>query len=622
MPLHYANVIKNRTARRAALAAFLATVSFTLPLLESYAQQPINRYRAIRDRVLNRLAPRPEGQPPLGYPQDQEYLDYSNHPKGTENDRPTGSSPTRLPSQGAISDLSNRQGGAAEAMAGQVSTTSIDRSGTTAAPQKVATPQGGNQPINVATEEERNQVIAPDWKDPWVVFFVTGKQSGYLEPCGCTGLENQKGGLMRRDSLLETIRTKGWDVLPIDTGSQVRMRGKQSEIKFDWTAKALSTMNYAAVGYGEDDLRLSQDTLVYQLVNVGFTADGESNPLFVSANVSIFGDLDTKYKIVEVKGRKIGITTVLGDEAAEKLKGQADFAEIKSAATAAAEVFEELQREKCDFYVLVANATLEESRALAQKVPGFQLIVTAGGYGEPTYRPEVIPGTNAQMVQVGTKGMYAGIVGLFDDPKEPMRYQRLALSSQFTDSPRIVELFHKYQDQLRVEGMERLGKRPQNHPTLREFVGSEKCGECHSSAFEVWKNSGHAHATESIVNPPERGIARNFDPECLSCHVTGWNPQEFFPYKTGFVQVDSTPHLTGNGCENCHGPGHNHVAAESGDIEADTQMLIKLRKEMQLTLDQAQDKCLECHDIDNSPDFHRDGAFEEYWEKIKHYGKD
>ncbi|MBU6172296.1 MAG: hypothetical protein KGQ60_00735, partial [Planctomycetes bacterium] len=51
-----------------------------------------------------------------------------------------------------------------------------------------------NTAINVATEEERNQSIALDWKDPWVVFFVTGRQYGYMEPCGCTGLENQKGG--------------------------------------------------------------------------------------------------------------------------------------------------------------------------------------------------------------------------------------------------------------------------------------------------------------------------------------------------------------------------------------------------------------------------------------------
>jgi len=51
-------------------------------------------------------------------------------------------------------------------------------------------------------------------------------------------------------------------------------------------------------------------------------------------------------------------------------------------------------------------------------------------------------------------------------------------------------------------------------------------------------------------------------------------------------------------------------------------MLIKLREEMQLPLEKARDKCLECHDQDNSPEFQKENAFEQYWEKVKHYGKD
>ncbi|AMV31198.1 Cytochrome c-554 precursor [Pirellula sp. SH-Sr6A] len=499
----------------------------------------------------------------------------------------------------------------------QIPTNKVDRAQTSLQESATTAP-----PVNVATEAERNQVIAPDWKDPWAVFFVTGRQFGYMEPCGCTGLENQKGGLMRRDSLLEGIRNRGWNVIPLDAGNQVRSRGKQSEIKFDWTSKAFSMMGYGAVTFGEDDLKLSQDTLVYQLVSYAGDSNGSNGPLFVSANVSIFPDLDTTHKVIRVGNKKIGITGVLGDENASKLETVADSLTIKPAKESLAAVKKLLDAERCDFTVLLAHASLEESRLLAKSVPGFSMVITAGGYGEPTYRPELIPGTETQMVQVGTKGMYAGLVGLFNDAKEPLRYQRLALSSQFEDSPRMVELFSKYQDQLKAEGMERLGKRPQNHPTQREFVGSEKCGECHTAAYDIWKNTPHAHATDSIVEPPERSLPRHFDPECISCHTTGWNPQDFLPYKTGYESLEKTPHMTGNGCENCHGPGKNHADAESGDIEATKELLAKLRQEMQLPLAKAHDKCLECHDIDNSPDFHKDNAFEEYWEQVKHYGKD
>ncbi len=80
----------------------------------------------------------------------------------------------------------------------------------------------GDKPssIVVATAEEKNQKIAEGWPVPWATIFITGQQYGYMEPCGCTGLENQKGGLNRRDTLLTQIRSRGWEVLPIDVGTK------------------------------------------------------------------------------------------------------------------------------------------------------------------------------------------------------------------------------------------------------------------------------------------------------------------------------------------------------------------------------------------------------------------
>jgi hypothetical protein len=44
---------------------------------------------------------------------------------------------------------------------------------------------------------------------------------------------------------------------------------------------------------------------------------------------------------------------------------------------------------------------------------------------------------------------------------------------------------------------------------------------------------------------------------------------------------------------------------------------------MILPLEKAREKCMECHDLDNSPDFHEDDAFEDiYWPEIEHYGLD
>ncbi len=57
--------------------------------------------------------------------------------------------------------------------------------------------------------------------------------------------------------------------------------------------------------------------------------------------------------------------------------------------------------------------------------------------------------------------------------------------------------------------------------------------------YDIWLNGvdgeggeigPHSRATRDLTDPGERTwVKRNYDPECLSCHVTGWNPQNFFP---------------------------------------------------------------------------------------------
>lgn len=475
----------------------------------------------------------------------------------------------------------------------------------------------GGTPLTVATEAEKNQKIASDWPKPWAALFLTGQQKGYVEPCGCTGLENQKGGLNRRDTLLKMIQDRDWDVVPLDAGSQVRRKGRQAEMIFRFSADAMAKMGYRAIALGEQDLQLSSAELL-QIT----ASEGNQRTAFTSSNVSIVDpSLMNQWQVIEVNKRKIGVTSVLGkskkpDVSSEEIVIDDPIASLQKAMV-------QLKEQKCDYYVLLAHASLTESADLARSVPGFDLVVTAGGEGEPTYLPEPIEGTKALMVQVGVKGMYVGLVGLFDDVNNPVRYQRIALSSQFEDSPRMMDAFRSYQEQLQKQGFQRLEVVPTSHPTGRTFVGTQSCAECHTTAFDIWKDTPHAHATQSLIQPGERSdIARHFDPECLSCHVTGWNPQKYYPYESGYLSVEKTPLMMENGCENCHGPGSQHVAAENGDIEADEAMLKTLREEMRLPLAQAQEKCLECHDIDNSPNFHKDGAFEEFWEQVKHYGKD
>ncbi|HBE69723.1 MAG TPA: hypothetical protein DDW52_16375 [Planctomycetaceae bacterium] len=473
-----------------------------------------------------------------------------------------------------------------------------------------------NTPPGITTEAQRNQVIAADWPKPDVVLYLSGQQHGYIEPCGCTGLENQKGGLIRRDTLLTSLRDRGWDIVPMDVGNQVRRIGRQATLKFESTVNAFKMMDYQAATLGIDDLKLPAVELI-QIAG----SDGRSELPFISANVVVFdSSFFPTHKVIEAGGRKIGVTGVLGSEYESKI--QSDDIVFSDPVASLKPIIDELKSDGCDFIVLLAHASIEESEAIARQVSGMDIVVTAGGFGEPTLNPEPIEGSDALILQVGTKGMWGGIVGLFNDAKNPIRYQKIAISSQFKDSKRMLEQFANYQNQLEEIGLEGLGAVEKAYlgGSDREFVGSEVCGDCHTTAYDIWLDSPHVHATESIIaaNNDRGGIPRHHDPECISCHVTGWDPQGFEPFKSGWESLKASEHLGGSGCENCHGPGSQHVAAENGDIDVTTERLKELQQQMVLTLDRAEMHCRKCHDLDNSPEF----DFASYWEEVKHYGKD
>ena len=134
------------------------------------------------------------------------------------------------------------------------------------------------------------------------LLVFTGAMSGYLEPCGCAGLENQKGGLKRRFTMLKQLREKNWPVIAMDGGSQEKDTGPQAGLKLDFAYRALIMMGYQAVGLGENDLK-------NDLLSIIINFDDDKNPL-VSANVDT--GFSKPFKVITAGGMKIGVTSVLG----------------------------------------------------------------------------------------------------------------------------------------------------------------------------------------------------------------------------------------------------------------------------------------------------------------------
>src|SRR5262249_44349826 len=154
-----------------------------------------------------------------------------------------------------------------------------------------------------------------------------------------------------------------------------------------------------------------------------------------------------------------------------------------------------------------------------------------GGAEVPPKEPQFVEGTKTRLIELGAKGMYAIVLGLYGSDPSTIRYQRVPLDVRFGDSDRMKQVLASYQDHLKQEGLNGLGIKPVATPGGRKFVGSQVCGECHGKAFAVWKKTPHAAALQTLanLNPP-----RQYDPECLSCHVTGWEPQKFFPFASGY----------------------------------------------------------------------------------------
>ncbi len=456
---------------------------------------------------------------------------------------------------------------------------------------------------------KENGPIFEGWPKPQVALVITGRQEGYLEPCGCAGLETMKGGMSRRYTLFQTLRKeKGWPVVGLDVGDIAKGFGPQAELKFQTAVEGMRMMGYDAITLGCTDLRLPAGLLTSVVA-------AEPSP-FVSANVGLFGfaaKIVAPYRIVEAGGKKFGITGVLGKSCQKQIHNTE--IEMSDPETALKKILPEM-KQKADYLILLANATPEE---LAKALPEFDLVVTSGGPAEPPAQPAKLNGGRTLLVEVGEKGENAVVVGFFADAKHPMRCQRVPLDSRFAASRAMKQLMAGYQDQLKNFGFAGLGIRPATHPqreTNGRFVGSKACEHCHENSYKTWKKSAHAeaYATLAKLDPP-----RNFDPECISCHVVGWHPSKCFPYQSGYESDQKTRHLENVGCEDCHGPGQRHVAAEQPG--ADKTLQKKLRQAMVITKAEAADprtskqNCFSCHNGDNSPAFN----FDTYWPLIKHH---
>lgn len=472
----------------------------------------------------------------------------------------------------------------------------------------------------------------PRDRQPDLVLILTGQQYGYLNPCGCS--RPQLGGLPRRYNFIEALKKyRGWNVVAVDVGDIAQKSGPQLNLKYEYSMKALRDIGYTAVGVGPNEIDMPLMAALPQF------ALNNPKPAIICENIEdkpnlipfgLGGD-----PVVTQTNPKVGILAAVGPTV-EKTVRNAKFSKLPDMLPNA---IKKLSANKAELVVLLYQGTNTEAQNCAafcqkEKLP-LNVILCPSDQAEPPQNP--INDNGTLIVNVGHKGRYVGVIGVYrnDDPKKPfdLYYQLAPMGEEYEPTAKnaatnpALQLLEQYAQA--VKSVDFLSSYPKSkHPIQldpayanAEYVGSRKCKSCHKEAYKVWEQTPHSHAYETLVKAERPSLAQ-FDGECIECHVVG------FKHTTGFVNDVKTPDLKDVGCENCHGPGSEHVKLKNaGGVDPKLSMLMNPWRSPRAGLDDpesAKEKekrelkidlfCQGCHDIDN--DVH--WKFEK-WQKIIHH---
>ena len=414
-----------------------------------------------------------------------------------------------------------------------------------------------------------------------LIVFFTGEDNGRLEPCGCATA--QLGGLPRRHSFLDHLRIgENKNILLLSNGDLIDGVGRQDELKFQTTIQAMHLMGYQVMNLGEKDFQFGVDYLksMQPLSQFPFISSNVTDPEGTTISEKIFSHE------VEMGGKEVELK-IIGVMSPSFKTDLGPFVNVLDPVHVVRGLLGE-NKDPSIFWILLYHGKLEEARTLSEHFPQINVVITGHELEEPPPLEFVKVGERI-VAPTPMKGKYVGklTLSLGEDGRFHFKDLDYIDLDEKVGSSKVVEtLLEDYQLALKAEKIYQ-ALEARNIEDGKSFVGSETCAPCHIGAFTIWKDSRHPHAYKSIVP-----VKRQFDPDCLICHSTG------FKYISGFAGTEKTTHLAEVGCETCHGAGSLHI-----ESPVDNRMIKP-----------GVGTCVGCHDPENSPNF----EFEKYWEKIKH----
>jgi Cytochrome c554 and c-prime len=497
---------------------------------------------------------------------------------------------------------------------------------------------------------------------------------------------------VRRLALIEDLKAVGWPVVGVDLGELIAPTGihRQRELKLQYTMKALEIMGYRAVGLGKNEMAMPLvDALAQHSINNPRPRPLNSTLDEIKKKGDRYYNLNVRpYEIFGVgpndASPRVGVASLTGPDLEDSFKADKLMKFRNNKATVLPEVFSAFAKEKVDLAMLLhheypihdpddpkalinpndpqkqqrmdqarrkmaerCTVAWEAERRKNPAIPPLHLMVILTEEPEPPGVMQRVKDTPTHIIEIGHKGKYVGVVGVFNNGGQwTLKYELVKMDPSFAPKPgqknAVLDVLEDYARQVRSEEdalLEAYNKVQRSaHPIQvdanvlkkyggSEFIGSNECKRCHANEWAIWSKTKHAHAFDTLEKAVKPTL-RQFDPECIVCHTIG------FKYHEGYNQLplakskdlkdmNAAPaafrdalkahnaELKNVGCESCHGPASAHADHPKDKTlyplinpyrpsDAERQAVGPAAKRLfDARMSRLDDFCTKCHDEEN-----------------------
>lgn len=397
-----------------------------------------------------------------------------------------------------------------------------------------------------------------------VTVFITGSELGALKPCGCSG--GQLGGLDRRAAVFNAVPPA--KRLILDTGMLVESAREQDLLKFNIIIQAFDLLDYNLVNLTEKDIEIAKNLGLSNNISALFNVISPHHDPDVNAPAKF----TKKFLLAD---KPLAVTV-------------ASFDAQSSQPEQIAELFAPQPAARTVNILIINQYNADLIASLAE-----QAIVDCVICPPQSDEPMLINSTlnKPLVVSSGRLGKYVGKLQITPDPNSVKLELAFSAAAVIEDLPlqdSLVWLYKSYQQLLKDANLLESYPRFVLPDGLR-YTGSKSCKQCHEYEYDKWSTKAHADAFSTLQK-----VGSQYDPECVLCHVVG------LEYESGFVSQEKTAHLKNVGCENCHGPGSQHIET-SGEAKTAGPM----------------SDCTDCHTPEHSGEYAANELI--YFEKIVHW---